>query len=149
MMTCHVKEERTLSSGWCKHYRGMHKSDSCEAGVLFASLPGHGVGGFFESCPCFGVQRTGTCEKAEYPTVEEMAAEDAEIKVRIQHVVSARSAIVADCGGPWKRGERSVSGVIDCPVCKQPSSLSYSRSGYNGHIHAGCSTNDCVRWMER
>ena len=26
--------------------------------------------------------------------------------------------------------------------------LQFSRSGYNGHIHAKCSTDKCVAWME-
>jgi len=41
----------------------------------------------------------------------------------------------------------SGSGELDCPVCKT-GKLRYSRSSYNGHIHAACNTKDCVRWME-
>lgn len=148
MTTVSSLKEIPLSSNWCKHYRGMHKKDSCEAGVRFDSLPGHGAKGFFDSCPCFGPERLGTCSKSEYPTAEEKAAEDAEMELHFQKTMTARAAIVDDCGGPWKRGDKSVSGLIDCPVCKQPNSLSYSRAGYNGHIHAGCKTEGCVRWME-
>ncbi len=135
-------------SEWCKHYRGMHRKDSCEAGVSFASLPGHGSQGFLKSCPCFGPDQTGKCEKAEYPTAEEQAAEAAEMEKHFLSTAKARAAIVAACGGPWKRGQPGSQGVIDCPVCNQPNSLQYSRAGYNGHIHAGCKTAGCVRWME-
>lgn len=38
-------------------------------------------------------------------------------------------------------------GVMDCPVCRT-GKLRYSRSARNGHVHAGCTTTDCVRWME-
>lgn len=62
--------------------------------------------------------------------------------------VKAREAIVEFCGGPWKRGDGGVAGVIDCPCCGAKDSLSFSRAGYNGHIHASCETEDCVSWME-
>lgn len=41
----------------------------------------------------------------------------------------------------------SGSGETDCPVCKT-GRLRYSRAGYNGHVHAGCSTSGCVAWVE-
>ena len=68
---------------WCKHYRGMHEKTQCEAGVLFASLEHYGTKLFSASCPCFGPEQSGDCEKKEYPTAEEMAAEEAEFAVRI------------------------------------------------------------------
>ena len=39
------------------------------------------------------------------------------------------------------------AGIMDCPVCKT-GKLKYSRSSYNGHIHAACTTVNCVAWME-
>lgn len=39
------------------------------------------------------------------------------------------------------------SGQMPCPVCSK-GNLKYSRSGYNGHVHARCSTSGCVAWME-
>jgi hypothetical protein len=41
----------------------------------------------------------------------------------------------------------SGAGEMPCPVCKT-GRLRYSRSAYNGHVHAACSTDTCVRWME-
>jgi hypothetical protein len=41
----------------------------------------------------------------------------------------------------------SGKGSMSCPVCKT-GTLRYSRAAYNGHVHAGCSTEGCVRWME-
>lgn len=67
---------------------------------------------------------------------------------RFENVVKAREAIVAACGGPWKKGTVGSSGTIPCPVCGKDASLQYSRSGYNGHVHARCDTQDCVAWME-
>ena len=48
-------------------------------------------------------------------------------------------------GGP--RDYVSVVGVIACPICKI-GKLQYSCASYNGHIHARCSTDTCVRWAE-
>jgi len=41
----------------------------------------------------------------------------------------------------------SGAGVMPCPVCKT-GTLRYSRSSYNGHVHAACTNESCVRWME-
>ena len=131
---------------WCKHYRGMHIKDHCEAGVRFDTLPNHGTRGFMDSCPCFAPR--GGCDKAEYPTAEETAALEAELAKRFAGFGKARVAIVESLGGPWKRGTPGASGKIDCPVCSGEQTLQFSRAGYNGHIHAGCSTEGCVRWME-
>lgn len=131
---------------WCKYYRGMSERDSCEAGVQFKSLPNFGTKEFYPSCPCFGP--LGGCDKAEYPTAEELAAQKAEDEKRFQAIGKARAAIVESLGGPWKRGMPGSSGAIDCPVCGGEGTLEFSRAGYNGHIHAGCSTADCVWWME-
>lgn len=46
--------------------------------------------------------------------------------------------------GPY----RTVEGKIDCPVCGREDALRYRRSGYNGHVHAQCDTQDCVFFIE-
>jgi hypothetical protein len=49
----------------------------------------------------------------------------------------------------YKNGKNSFtgSGTLLCPVCGV-GTLSYSRAAYNGHVHANCETDGCVRWME-
>lgn len=136
-----------MSKPWCRHYRGMHEKTKCEAGVVFKELTGYETKGFFDACPCFGPNGL-KCDKAEYPTAEEMAAHDAEMQELFERTVKARQAIVEHLGGPWKRGMDGSQGTIDCPVCAGKQSLQFSRSGYNGHIHAACTTDDCVSWME-
>lgn len=135
-----------MATAWCKHYRGMHEKEACEAGVRFQDLPGYGNKGFMETCPCFGPSEI--CDKSSYPTAEELAARDVEIKLRFEATGKARAAIVESLGGPWKKGTPGASGAIDCPVCEGEKTLRFSRAGYNGHIHAACTTEDCVRWME-
>jgi hypothetical protein len=41
----------------------------------------------------------------------------------------------------------SGAGEMPCPVCGN-GKLRYSRAGYNGHVHARCSNDGCVAWME-
>lgn len=79
----------------------------------------------------------------------------------------ARKAILDDLDRRYKAGDNTVkmnrhsqgydddgptnyvsgAGEIDCPVCKA-AKLRYSRAGYNGHVHAACMNDKCVRWME-
>ena len=136
-----------MSRQWCKHYRGMHEKEWCEAGVAFKELPGFGFQWFFDTCPCFGPNGS-KCDKAEYPTQEEMAEREAERNSRFEKIRKAREAIVSHLGGPWRRGAPGANGRIDCPACGGKASLAFSRAGYNGHIHASCTTENCVSWME-
>ena len=95
--------------------------------------------------PC--LSRGGSCEKCEFPTAAEIEAEEREWKERLEKSGTARKAIVERLGGPWKRGMPGASGSIPCPICTT-GTLRFSRAGLNGHIHAGCTTEDCVAWME-
>lgn len=131
---------------FCKHFRSMGEHDTCEAGVAYGSLTSIP----FDQRPCF--MRDGRvcpgCDKQEFPAPEEIAAEDAEFAALFQRIDTARAAIVEHCGGPWKRGKSGARGAINCPICKGENTLQFSVSGFNGHIHAGCTTEGCVRWME-
>jgi len=131
---------------FCKHYRAMSDHKTCEKDVAYETF--HGLK--FDERPCFernGVAPPG-CPLAEFPTAEERAERDRLFGLRLQKIGSARQAIVNHLGGPWKNGKAGASGVIDCPACGGLQTLHFSRSGYNGHIHAGCTTEGCVRWME-
>lgn len=127
---------------WCKHYRAMSSHETCKAGVEYATFQGQP----FDARPCF--HKCGGCELAIYRTEEEIAAEEAWFEERLEKTGKAREAIVTHLGGPWKRGAPGASGCIDCPACGGNQTLAFSRAGYNGHIHACCSTEGCVSWME-
>lgn len=73
---------------------------------------------------------------------------DEEIKKAMERTMKARLAIVEKIGPHEKKKGVGSVGKIDCPICSAKESLSYSCSGYNGHIHASCATSGCVRWME-
>lgn len=82
--------------------------------------------------------------------------------------ITARKAILEDLKRRFLAGDKNVkpldqkykyhwilpqdncytgAGAITCPVCGK-GSLRYSRAEYNGHIHAACTTDGCVGWME-
>lgn len=130
---------------WCKHYRAMSSNATCKAGVTYSTL-----GVKHENCPCFHRLSTDTpvvCELAVYRTDEEIEAEEKWFSERMANTGKARKAIVEHLGGPWKKGMQGAVGQIVCPVC-MTGDLRFSRAGYNGHIHAGCTTPNCVGWME-
>jgi len=138
---------------FCNNYRAMSQHKTCNAGVAYDTLDGHGQPGFMDKCPCFwrrgkGDPQPTTCPKAAYPTDAEIAADEAESRKSFERIGTAREAIVKHLGGPWKRGMQGSGGVIDCPACGKQKALRFSRSGYNGHIHAKCETAGCVSWME-
>lgn len=133
----------------CKHYTGI-MNDKCDAGVKYDTVrvergPGKGY-----ALPCLDdkSEPEAVCFLCEFPTAEELAAEEAEHKKAMADMLKARAAIVTRLGGPWKKGTLGAEGVIDCPCCGGAKTLRFTRSGYNGHIHAACKTEGCVSWME-
>jgi hypothetical protein len=86
-----------------------------------------------------------------------------------KNITKARRAILEDLKTRYASGDKMVkpnsqwsspygeedkgtnyfsgSGEMKCPICED-GKLRYSRSGYNGHVHAACTKNTCVRWME-
>ena len=75
-------------------------------------------------------------------------AEEREFLERFRKIEKCRLAITFHLGGTWKKGMPTAAGRIDCPACGGVKTLSFRRAGYNGHIHAHCSTAGCVNWME-
>ena len=85
----------------------------------------------------------------------------------MQRIIVAREAILQELRRRWKedRGAGVTApadisrfhtpqtnyfcgnGAMACPVCNA-GTLRYSRASCNGHVHAQCSTEGCVAWME-
>lgn len=144
-----------LKTIFCKHYRAMSEHDTCKAGVKYADLPrGPARPCFWERCDRRGNALSpmpappSSCSLASFPDEAEIAEDEAKSRERFGLVGKARNAIVASLGGPWKRGTPGSQGRIDCPACDGKGTLSFTRAGCNGHIHARCSTGGCVSWME-
>ena len=141
-------ENKLARARFCNHYRPMSEYKKCFAGVAYDTMDGVPV----EKRPCFRKDlhepvRCG-CDLVQFATDAEIDEAEKWMAERFRNIATARSSIVDDCGGPWKKGMPQNSGVILCPVCKIDGALHFSRSSYNGHIHAACDTADCVRWME-
>jgi hypothetical protein len=137
-----------MQEGKCIHYNGS-VNECCEAGVNYGELAGGKDPGWGLKLPCikkFAGPSPVTCDKRQEPTPEQLAEWKAEMNRSMERIGKARKAIVDHLGGPWKRGMTGSSGSIPCPNCA--GTLQFSRAGYNGHIHARCSSEDCVAWME-
>jgi len=134
----------------CDYYRAAALHETCKVGIVYETF--RGTSGGIASWPCFWHQslpQPCSCPSAQYPTPEEIAAEDAEFEERFRKIALAREAIVKACGGPWTRKNPTGGrGAIDCPACGGVNTLCFTRAGYNGHIHAQCATDGCVSWME-
>lgn len=65
----------------------------------------------------------------------------------LQDYVTVRQLIEADIEANSKQGH-DYSGSIPCPICKTGTVHYGYAGGYNGHIHANCTTEECTQWME-
>lgn len=145
--------------GTCKHYNGTHHNKTCAAGVCYRDVtpePDRREGSLLR-LPCNRVlhwtnpsagqkeefAKRGTCEKYEEPTQADIDEQQRDFAQHFLNINKARKAIVAHAGGTGA----SKRGSLPCPVCTV-GTLNYSIAGCNGHVHAGCTTTDCVRWME-
>jgi hypothetical protein len=143
----------------CVHFNGLNLSDKnhkCRAGVVVSSvtkLVGYryqydGKGAIYtsnHSMPCLRESDpTNVCSCSErlMPTEKQIKLHESEVAESFTRIMIARMAIIEKEGK-----KRGVTGHIKCPVCKV-GKLRYSIAEINGHIHAGCTTKGCVRWME-
>lgn len=136
-----------MRAGKCVHHNGTI-NECCKAGVNYKELAGPG-GAYMRRLPCV-TECAGPdvkdCPERREPTAEELAASEKAVAELMERISKVRAAIVDHLGGPWKKGTAAASGSIPCPCCG--GTVRFSRSGYNGHIHAACSTAGCVAWME-
>ena len=129
-------KERTRELATCRHFNGI-QNETCRAGVRLSEMR-DATGPGMARWPCLG-ECAKTCAKRELRTEAEIDAEEAEFQRRFALVVPARAAIKAT---------KLASGTIDCPLCQKPGALAFRVSSYNGHVHAACSTPNCLSWME-
>lgn len=123
---------------WCRHFTGI-QNETCKEGIRYDSVRVKPETGMYQ-WPC--LFSGGSCEKQSAYTAEEIAEREEEIVLRTEGMLKARAAIVESVTKTSLH-----SGSIACPVC-ETGNLAFTRAKLNGHIHASCSTVDCVRWME-
>lgn len=157
-----IQREESSYAGRCVHYAGRLNAGEkltpvthCEAGVAYDSVeipvtytysraPWRNRYTAHVARPCFKYEHglTNGCPHCRFPTPEEVKAKEEEWESGFRKTMAARKAITDHIG--YAKG---VSGTIPCPVCTT-GTLSYTRAASNGHIHARCSTEGCVAWME-
>jgi hypothetical protein len=80
-------------------------------------------------------------------TCDELAQTDKLFALLFAKIVAVRKLIQADIE-KRRVSALNVAGQIDCPICGG-GKVNYSYAGsVNGHIHAQCTTENCVEWME-
>ena len=131
-------EQRARELATCRHFNGI-RNPTCRAGVPYSYVRDPPSGKSRAKFACMDADCSQTCAKRELRTEAEIDAAEAEHQRRFALVVPARAAIKAT---------RLASGTIDCPLCQKPGALAFRVSSYNGHIHAACSTPNCLSWME-
>jgi len=129
-----------IKSGTCKHFNGI-QNEKCAMEINMRELTGGDSLGWAKRMPCF--EKNGTkCDLYSEPTKEELEADEASTEKIIQEVM-----LVMPLVSKWKDKHKSGGAGEDiCPVCK--GKLNYSISSYNGHCHAKCETDNCIKLMQ-
>ena len=130
-----------MKNDTCKHFTGT-QHDQCAKGLSYDSVRVLKEGGGAKF-PCLRSPEVA-CPHREYPTQEEIAAHQVEVEGSFNRMIKAINAI-REKVGPWKKG-CGQHGMIPCPTCGKP--LHFSIAHFNGHIHARCSTLNCVSFMQ-
>ena len=142
----------------CRNFNGI-QHECCSAGVRYHDLA-DGIGCALRY-PCLP-HPTADCEK--FPIVEcskrtLWSKEDAEKDIReddeqLDRFLKAVPLAHADAKGkglgkPTKKSPELEGGTgeMPCPMCSS-GTLQYVVSDYNGHMHAQCTTANCLNWME-
>jgi len=123
----------------CVHFTGI-LNKTCKVGVCYRDVFD------IKNMPCLGESpmRTlplATCEKKKLPTREDVEKDIDERGKSFKNTMVVRKAIVARIGETKQN-----TGTLTCPICES-GTVAYVRHS-NGHIHARCSTDGCVAWME-
>ena len=124
----------------CKNYASPLHTKSCKAGITFQAL--REEHGSFLKWPCTQ-GHAATCDKAEWPTPEELAAERAAMRNKVDMVMAGIKA--AQDFRKANKG-RNNQGVVKCP--ESGGNLHLTIAACNGHVHGKCETPDCIEWME-
>jgi hypothetical protein len=125
----------------CAHFNGV-QNDTCKAGVNYESaFPTGGI-------PCFRVSESpGRCSLVQLPTREQATQRYEEREAQIEKSLNAMRAAHADAA---EKGFGKRNGGVSqcpCPACGT-GTIRYSVASLNGHMHARCTTQGCVSWME-
>ena len=136
--------------GECVFFRGIHRDEPCSAGIDIRALVGGPDLGWAVRLPCFlshSEKCEVVCDKRQFPTREEAEALVAEAEARVERTMKVMQSAHEDAKAKgFKRGNGGAS-EMPCPA-ECGGTLRYRVASLNGHMHAACTTESCVRWME-
>ncbi len=132
--------------GTCKHFTSLNDR-RCALGVPYSGVKQPGA-----ALACFDAQ-TSLCDLRCEPTAAEVLEFDRKHKAETDAFLATVAERFAKLEPLLTRIRqkyrgRQMTGTASCPVCGGVKTLSIVHSGRNGHIHAFCSTENCVRFME-
>jgi hypothetical protein len=120
----------------CKHFNGI-MSKTCRCGINYQEISDPVARPI--KLPCFKDTGMTNCDKAEFRTSEDVAAEVKEMDEFCSKGLKAMLAVKLHISET-----RKLSGVIVCPSCK--GDLKYSSALSNGHTRGFCECG--ISWME-
>jgi hypothetical protein len=125
----------------CVHFAPMSQ-ECCGAGVRFEDVRDESQRPYRYPCKAIFGGPELPCAKREYPTREQVEAEEREYEAAFARVNACMKAIREKHGKA-----RGLQDSMACPTgCG--GTLHYSIANYNGHVHGQCSTKDCASWMQ-
>lgn len=153
-----MSENRT---NWCRHHVRIYVptlGHECKLGLDIEAMTTAQCGpdnfGRHYMLPCHtGVSENcpkAVCDKRSLFTDAEVAAQDAESKAHVAEAVRRLKLtlpLVEDIKRRTKTLGADLHGSACCPACRT-GMLNYSCSIYNLHVHARCTTPDCLNFME-
>ena len=134
----------------CINFNGI-SNKRCKAEISYASLGVKPVADGGPMMPCVMRERASQlglplaeCGQFRAYTEAEIDARESQIEASMERHRKAAPVILKIRAA--NKG-KTAHGAVDCPACGT-GTLSWSISGYNGHMHGRCSTSGCLNWME-
>lgn len=151
-----------MRKGVCIHYNGMSPNETCKKGHAYLvvarpkneeeiSASASPIFALYNRLPCVEKNCVGGCSDYRLPTDTEVAGFDKKIDLFVDKFLKQMNIVrpliltsVREKGGEKK----FIEGSITCPIC-EVGQVFYTYHGHvNGHVHAECTTENCVRWTE-
>jgi len=129
----------------CRYWTGkcltIAGNQPCKAGIDIRKIVGGKTKGWVGRVPCFKENKSKIkCASYNEKTEAEIHAQYQKMEKQTKELIAC-THIFADL-----KNRTAQDGTIPCPVCG--GDLHYSISETNGHMHAKCSNDDCVNFME-
>ena len=133
-----------MKKNTCIHFHGMVHT-LCGAGVDLKLFNGNDPIGLTKAVPCIAGNCVDTCNKRRFPSPEEVARYNAEIRMRVGAFADALKLISEAAEKRETTDFAVVSGVISCPLCGN--SLRYTYNYHTKKSYGRCKTRECLSWL--